>query len=181
MGVVYRAEHLRLGRKVVLKLLPPELAANEGFRERFQSESRLPATIDHPNIIPLYDAGEVEVLLFLTMRFVDGFDLKALLERDGPMALERAVSIVAQIGGALDAAHARDLVHRDVKPANVLVASGAGAGEGTRGPLCVLHRDGVRGASADGGSPAASRSLSPRPPQAQAVRRARPQDDCVPR
>jgi len=126
MGVVYRAEHLRLKRKVALKLLPPELAANEGFRERFECESQLAAAIDHPNIIPLYDAGRADELLFLTMRFVDGFDLKALLTQEGPLPLERAVSIVAQIGGALDAAHARGLVHRDVKPANVLVASGAG-------------------------------------------------------
>ena len=126
MGVVYRAEHLRLKRKVALKLLPPELASNEGFRERFECESQLAAAIDHPNIIPLYDAGRADELLFLTMRFVDGLDLKALLTQEGPLPLERAVSIVAQIGGALDAAHARGLVHRDVKPANVLVASGAG-------------------------------------------------------
>jgi hypothetical protein len=126
MGVVYRAEHLRLGRKVALKLLPPELAENVGFRDRFESESRLAAAIDHPNIIPLYEAGDAEGLLFITMRFVDGLDLKALLQREGPLPLERVISIVAQVGGALDAAHARGLVHRDVKPANVLVASGAG-------------------------------------------------------
>jgi len=126
MGVVYRAQHLRLGRKVALKLLPPELADNEGFRERFESESRLAAATAHPNIIPLYDAGEADGMLFLTMRFVDGSDLKALIDREGPLAVERAISIVAQVGGALDAAHARGLVHRDVKPANVLVASGAG-------------------------------------------------------
>jgi len=126
MGVVYRAEHLRLGRKVALKLLPPELADNAGFRERFERESRLAAAIDHPHIIPLYEAGEAEGLLFLTMRFVDGSDLKALIEREGPLGLERAISIVEQVGGALDVAHERGLVHRDIKPANVLVASGAG-------------------------------------------------------
>jgi len=126
MGVVYRAEHLRLGRKVALKLLPPELAENEAFRVRFESESRLAAAIDHPHIIPLYEAGDAEGLLFLTMRFVDGLDLKALIEREGPLPLERAVSIIGQVGGALDVAHERGLVHRDVKPANVLVASGAG-------------------------------------------------------
>ena len=127
MGVVYRAEDLRLGRKVALKVLAPELAENEGFRERFNSESRLAAAIDHPHIIPLYEAGEAEGQLFLVMRFVDGIDLKALLEQEGPLSLQRALAIVAQIGGALDAAHARGLVHRDVKPANVLVSSNAAA------------------------------------------------------
>ena len=128
MGVVYRAEHLRLHRKVALKLLSPDLAADAEFRQRFESESRMAAAIDHPNIIPLYDAGMVDGLLFLSMRFVDGLDLKALLERDGALDFERAVSIVAQIGAALDAAHLRGLVHRDVKPANVLVAAEAGTG-----------------------------------------------------
>lgn len=127
MGVVYRAEDLRLGRKVALKLLAPELTENAGFRARFENESRLAAAIDHPHIIPLYEAGDAAGLLFLIMRYVDGIDLKALLERDGPLSLERALKIVAQVGGALDAAHARGLVHRDVKPANVLVASTAGA------------------------------------------------------
>jgi serine/threonine-protein kinase len=126
MGVVYRAKDLRLGRKVALKLLTPDLAANEGFRDRFEWESKLAASIDHPNIIPLYDAGAADGLLFLTMRFVDGMDLKGLLEREGPLPFERAVSIAGQVAGALDAAHARGLVHRDVKPANVLVRIGAG-------------------------------------------------------
>ena len=126
MGVVYRAEQTRLGRKVALKLLSPELAANEGFRVRFEHESRLAAAIDHPNIIPLYEAGEADGLLFITMRYVEGTDLKALVAREGPMDLRRAVAVVAQLASALDAAHDRGLVHRDVKPANVLVSSGAG-------------------------------------------------------
>ena len=126
MGVVYRAEDLRLGRKVALKLLAPEMAANEGFRERFEIESRLAAAIDHPHIIPLYEAGDAEGLVFIVMRFVDGIDLKALLEREGPLPLARALTLVGQVGGALDAAHERDLVHRDVKPANVLVATSGG-------------------------------------------------------
>jgi serine/threonine protein kinase len=127
MGVVYRAEHLRLQRKVALKLLSPELAMDAEFRRRFETESRLAAAIDHPNIIPLYDAGIEDGSLFLAMRFVDGLDLRAVLEQDGPLELDRAVSIVGQVGAALDAAHRRGLVHRDVKPANVLLASGAGA------------------------------------------------------
>ncbi len=126
MGVVYRAEHLHLGRKVALKLLVPELASNEGFRQRFTHESRLAAAIDHPHIIPLYEAGEVDGLLFITMRYVEGTDLKRLLARDGRLEPERALTMVAQLAGALDAAHARGLVHRDVKPANVLVASASG-------------------------------------------------------
>ena len=126
MGVVYRAKDLRLGRKVAMKLLTPDLAANEGFRDRFEWECKLAASIDHPNIIPLYDAGAADGLLFLTMRFVVGMDLKGLLEREGPLPLERAVSIAGQVAGALDAAHERGLVHRDVKPANVLVRIGAG-------------------------------------------------------
>ena len=130
MGVVYRAEQLRLGRKVAMKLLAPELAANEGFRVRFEHESRLAAAIDHPNIIPLYEAGEAEGLLFITMRYVEGTDLKALVAREGPLDLRRAVDIVGQVAGALDAAHARGLVHRDVKPANILIAPGQGREEG---------------------------------------------------
>jgi hypothetical protein len=126
MGVVYRAEHLRLKRVVALKLLPPEMASVPGFQERFESESRVAAAIDHPNIVPLYDAGTADGLPFLTMRFVDGLDLDGLLRRDGPLEMHRAISIVRQVASALDAAHASGLVHRDVKPANVLVASGGG-------------------------------------------------------
>jgi len=126
MGVVYLAEQLGLRRKVALKLLAPELAENIGFRERFEHESRAAAAIDHPNIIPLFDAAEAEGLLFLTMRYVEGIDLKALLEAESPMPLERVLDIVGQVANALDAAHARGLVHRDVKPGNVLIAAGVG-------------------------------------------------------
>jgi YVTN family beta-propeller protein len=121
MSVVYRAEHLRLGRKVALKLLAPELATNEAFRDRFIRESRLAASIDHPNIIPIYDADEVEGLLYIAMRYVEGTDLKGLLRRTGPLDPERAVNIVSQAARALDAAHVRGLIHRDVKPANILI------------------------------------------------------------
>jgi len=127
MGVVYRAEQTRLGRKVALKVLTPELAENAGFRERFEHESRLAAAIDHPNIVPLYEAGESDGVLFITMRYVEGTDLKALIERSRRLPPDRALAIAAQVASALDTAHARGLVHRDVKPGNVLVAEGAGS------------------------------------------------------
>jgi YVTN family beta-propeller protein len=120
MGVVYRAHDLALDRNVALKVLSPELAEDERFRERFLTESRLAASIDHPNIIPVYDAGEVAGQLYIAMRYVDGSDLKRLLA-EGPLPAERTVAIVSQLAGALDAAHERGLVHRDIKPSNVLL------------------------------------------------------------
>jgi YVTN family beta-propeller protein len=122
MSAVYRAEDLRLHRTVALKFLAAELAADRRFRERFLTESRLAASIEHPNIVPIYEAGEAEGLLYIAMRYVEGTDLQTLLRRDGPLAPGRAVELVAQLADALDAAHARGLVHRDVKPSNVLVA-----------------------------------------------------------
>ena len=126
MGIVYRAEQLRLGRKVALKLLAPELAENQAFRARFEHESRLAGVLDHPHIVPLFEAGEVDGLLFISMHYVEGTDLRHLLSRDGPLEPERALAIAAQVASALDAAHGRGLVHRDVKPANILIASDAG-------------------------------------------------------
>ena len=120
MGVVYLADHLRLGRTVALKLLPHELSHDAGYRARFLRESRLAAGLDHPNVVPVHDAGEAGGLLYIAMRFVDGKDLRSLLA-DGPLEPRRAVALAGQIAGALDAAHARGLVHRDVKPGNVLV------------------------------------------------------------
>jgi tRNA A-37 threonylcarbamoyl transferase component Bud32 len=126
MAVVYRAHDRRLGRRVALKLLAPELSQDERFQQRFLRESRLAASIDHPNIIPIYEAGESRGLLYIVMRYVEGSDLQAVLDRDGPLELPRMASILSQVGAALDAAHARGLVHRDVKPGNILIASGAG-------------------------------------------------------
>src|SRR3954454_9748593 len=125
MGVVYRATQLALGRPVALKLISPKLAADPHFRERFQRESRLAASIDHPTVIPVYEAGEADGSLFLSMRWVEGSDLETLIRRGGGMEPERAVRIVCQVAAALDAAHSRGLIHRDVKPANVLVVGDA--------------------------------------------------------
>jgi hypothetical protein len=127
MGVVYRAEQVRLGRKVALKLLAPELAENQGFRARFEHESRLAAVLDHPNIVPLFEAGEADGLLFISMRYVEGTDLRELVVRHGRLDPERALAIAAQVASALDAAHGRGLVHRDVKPGNILIASDTAA------------------------------------------------------
>ena len=119
-SVVYRAEHVRLGRLAALKLLSPGIGEAD-FSDRFLRESRLAASLDHPNIVPVYDAGEEDGLLYIAMAFVDGTDLKTLIGEQGRLPLRRALGIVGQIASALDAAHARGLVHRDVKPANILV------------------------------------------------------------
>src|SRR5439155_22971166 len=102
-----------------LKILAPELAEDERFRARFLRESELAASLDHPSIIPIYDAGEVDGLLYLAMRHVDGTDLKELIRSEGPLAPQRTLALIGQAADALDAAHARGLVHRDVKPANM--------------------------------------------------------------
>ena len=122
MGEVYRAWDERLGRYVALKLVAPRLADDERFRERFLRESRLAAGIDHPNVIPVYEAGEADGRLYIAMRYVEGSDLRKLLTYEGVFDPERALRLLAPIAGALDAAHARGLVHRDVKPGNVLIA-----------------------------------------------------------
>jgi serine/threonine-protein kinase len=122
-SVVYRAEHVRLGRSAALKLLTPALGESD-FRERFLRESRLAASLDHPSIVPVYDAGEAGDVLYIAMQHIVGSDLKALLVEEGRLPVRRALRIVAQVASALDAAHARGLVHRDVKPANILIGPG---------------------------------------------------------
>jgi YVTN family beta-propeller protein len=123
MGVVYRAVQLDLDRPVALKLIAGALARNDEFRERFVGESRAAASIDHPNVIPVYYTGEHEGLLYIVMRYVEGSDLRTAVRAEGRLDPGRAARIVAQVGAALDAAHARGLVHRDVKPANVLLGA----------------------------------------------------------
>ena len=123
MGVVYLAEERRLKRRVALKVLPPELAGDTDFRARFERESQMAAAIDDPNILPVYEAGEVDGVLFIAMRYVEGTDLETRLNR-GSIAPAEAVRLLGQVGSALDAAHVRGLVHRDVKPANILIATG---------------------------------------------------------
>lgn len=124
MAVVYRARDLRLDRTVALKLLAPELARNDTFRRRFTHESRAAAAIDHPHIVPVFEAGETDGVLYIAMRYVEGSDLRHLLDRQGPLAPAVALRIAAQVASALDAAHEHGLVHRDVKPGNILVARG---------------------------------------------------------
>jgi ABC-type transport system substrate-binding protein/class 3 adenylate cyclase/tRNA A-37 threonylcarbamoyl transferase component Bud32 len=122
VGTVYSAKDLALDRRVAVKVLAPTLARDERFRERFLRESRLVASLEHPNIVPIYAAGEADGLLYLAMRYVDGRDLASLLSNLGRLDAERAIELVAQVGNALDAAHGRGLIHRDVKPGNILLA-----------------------------------------------------------
>jgi serine/threonine protein kinase len=127
MAVVFRAYDQRLDRQVALKILAPGLALDEAFRQRFIRESRAAAAVDDPHIIPVFEAGEERGVLFIAMRYVRGGDVRSLLDREGPLPPGRATEIISQVASALDAAHARGLVHRDVKPANMLLDESAGS------------------------------------------------------
>jgi serine/threonine protein kinase len=127
MVVLYYATQLSLERRVALKLISPEFADDRLFRERFKREARLAALIDHPNVIPVYEAGEWEGQLFLAMRYVDGTDLGAIIACEEKLHPRQAAPIIAQVASALHAAHERGLVHRDVKPGNVLIENRDGA------------------------------------------------------
>lgn len=129
MGTVYRATHLALDHVVALKVISADLAADDAFRERFRSESRIAVSLRHPNVVPIHHAGEEDGLPFVTMDLIDGPDLRRMLIAGGPLPPERAVPIVAQVAAALDVAHSRGLVHRDIKPGNILVEQRANGEE----------------------------------------------------
>ncbi|HTZ91271.1 MAG TPA: protein kinase [Streptosporangiaceae bacterium] len=129
MAAVFRAYDSRLSRYVALKILAPGLAIDEAFRQRFVQESRAAAAVDDPHIIPVFEAGESDGVLFIAMRYVRGGDVRTLIDRNGPLPAGRAAEIVAQAASALDAAHAQGLVHRDVKPANMLLEASTVAGQ----------------------------------------------------
>jgi serine/threonine protein kinase/Tol biopolymer transport system component len=129
MGVVYRATRLDTGETVALKLMLPEIAANSHFRARFVREASLGSGLDHPNIVPIYDAGETDGELFIAMRLVAGRDLKEVLEQEGRFDPKRLLAILRQVGGALDAAHESGVVHHDIKPQNILVSDAKGDGD----------------------------------------------------
>jgi tRNA A-37 threonylcarbamoyl transferase component Bud32 len=128
MAVVYRATDVRLQRTVALKVLAPELARDAAFRERFIREMRAAAAVDHPHIVPVFDAGEANGALYIAMLYASGHDVRTLIATAGPLPAARVADIVGQVASALDAAHARDLIHRDVKPGNMLLAALAGNG-----------------------------------------------------
>jgi serine/threonine-protein kinase len=129
MSVVYQAENLRLGNVIALKVLAPELAANDMFRARFLEESRIAASLNHPNVIPIYDMGSSDDLLYIAMRYVSGTDLRQMIKKRGRLQPETALFLLGQVARALDTAHHRGLVHRDVKPGNMLIERGADEGD----------------------------------------------------
>jgi serine/threonine protein kinase len=124
MGVVYLADNVRTGQRVALKLLTPDLARSSGFRERFIREAGYASSLRHPNVLEVYEAGEQDGVLYIAMQYVEGEDLKALLSREGRLDARRTVGILGQVASALDAAHTTGLMHRDIKPGNVMIAAG---------------------------------------------------------
>lgn len=125
MGVVYRAHDTALGRSCALKVITPALAADERFRSRFQHEARAAASVDNPNVIGVYQAGEADGSLFLAMRLIDGPDLGRLVAAQGPLDPDRAAQLILQVASGLDAAHEAGLIHRDIKPGNILIERGS--------------------------------------------------------
>jgi serine/threonine protein kinase len=123
IGILYRARQLRLDRPVALKLVDSEVAREPVVRERLRREARTVAALDHPNVVPLYEAGEEDGTVYIATRWVDGTELGTLIQRDGPLEPRRAARIAAQIASALEVAHEKGLVHRDVKPSNAIVTS----------------------------------------------------------
>jgi serine/threonine-protein kinase len=121
MGVLYRARQLKLNRPVALKLVEPDVASEPLVRERLRREARTVAALDHPNVVPLYEAGEDDGTVYIVSRWIDGMELGELIRRDGPLEPRRAARIAAQIAAALEVAHEKGLIHRDVKPSNVIV------------------------------------------------------------
>jgi serine/threonine protein kinase len=121
MGVVYTARQVSVDRRVALKVIAPALAEDESLRRRFERESRVAIEIEHPNIVPVYATGAAEGLLFIAMRYIDGRDLRRVVDAESPMSPKRVLALLEQIASGLDAAHRKGLVHRDVKPANVMV------------------------------------------------------------
>ena len=154
MSIVFRAENPRLGNVIALKVLDPELANNDVFRSRFLEESRIAASMNHPNVIPIHDTGSSDGLLYIAMRYVSGTDLRQMLKQRGALPADEAVFLVSQAARALDAAHRRGLVHRDVKPANLLVEQGTDKGDPEHVYLTdfgiTKHQDGVSGLTSAG-------------------------------
>jgi serine/threonine-protein kinase len=150
MSVMYRATDVRLGRKVALKVIGEHLGADAEFRERFVDEARNTSAIDHANVVPLYDFGEIEGMHYIAMRLVDGADLASLIA-SGPISPDRTLRLLDQVADALDSLHNRGLVHLDVKPANVLVTSRESAREHVYLADFGLTRRGATGHRTRGG------------------------------